>query len=133
MTVAKSLLVWLCFIPLAIVNGGARDFLLTSVAGQWALPLSGVTLSLLILLTTWALLPRLGKLSTKVRLQIGGLWLLLTLTFETVTGLAQGHTPAELLTAYDPATGNLWLLVLLTTAIAPVVVRRKAESSEKKR
>lgn len=52
MTVAKSLLVWLCFIPLAIVNGGARDFLLTSVAGQWALPLSGVTLSLLILLTT---------------------------------------------------------------------------------
>ena len=65
MTVAKSLLVWLCFIPLAIVNGGARDFLLTSVAGQWALPLSGVTLSLLILLTTWALLPRLGKLPPK--------------------------------------------------------------------
>ena len=79
------------------------------------------------------LLPRLGKLSTKVRLQIGGLWLLLTLTFETVTGLAQGHAPAELLTAYDPATGNLWLLVLLTTAFAPVVVRRKAESSGKKR
>ena len=40
---------------------------------------------------------------------------------------------AALLQAYDPATGNLWLLVLLTTAFAPVVVRRKAESSGKKR
>ena len=52
---------------------------------------------------------------------------------ETVMGLAQGLTPAELLTAYDPATGNLWLLVLLTTALAPIAVCRKAESSEKKR
>ena len=54
---------------------------------------------------------------------IGIGWALLTIAFEFATGLAGGNTVAELLAAYNPLTGNLWLLVLATTLLSPIIVK----------
>ena len=54
---------------------------------------------------------------------IGIGWALLTIVFEFATGLAGGNTVAELLAAYNPLTGNLWLLVLATTLLSPIIVK----------
>ena len=54
---------------------------------------------------------------------IGIGWTLLTIAFEFATGLAGGNTVAELLAAYNPLTGNLWLLVLATTLLSPIIVK----------
>ena len=51
-------------------------------------------------------------------------WALLTSVFEFAAGLAGGSTVSELLAAYNPLSGNLWLLVLLTTLLSPVIVRK---------
>lgn len=50
MNVIRSLLVWLCFIPVAILNGGLRQYVLVRWFGEvGANALSGVLLSLFIL------------------------------------------------------------------------------------
>ncbi len=126
MKILKSLLVWVCFIPAAILNGGLREHVLAGAVGEkWALPLSGIILSACIFLITWLLLPRAVKaLSSKDSLRIGICWVFLTIAFEFVSGLAGGSTITELLSAYNPLTGNLWLLVLAATLLSPVMAGR---------
>ena len=126
MKILKSLLVWVCFIPAAILNGGLREHVLVGAVGEkWALPLSGIILSACIFLITWFLLPRTVKaLSAKDSLRIGICWVFLTIAFEFASGLAGGNTVKELLAAYNPLTGNLWLIVLVTTLLSPVIAGR---------
>ena len=132
MKILKSLLVWVCFKPVAILNGGLREHVLArarehvlarALGEKWALPLSGIILSACIFLITWLLLPRTVKaLSAKDSLRIGICWVFLTIAFEFVSGLAGGSTMTELLAAYNPLTGNLWLLVLAATLLSPAAV-----------
>ena len=126
MNILKSLIIWFCFIPVAILNGGLREYVLTKAIGaEWALPVSGITLSVCIFLITWMLLPRIIKaFTTKDGWLVGIGWALLTIVFEFAAGLAGGNTASELLVAYNPLSGNLWLLVLATTLLSPIIVKR---------
>ena len=116
MNVIRSLLVWLCFIPVAILNGGLRQYVLVR---------SGVLLGLFILLITWQLLPRIVRYNQKESYRIGIVWMLLTIGFEFTFGLIGGVSFRELLSAYNPMSGNLWLLVVVTTFGAPRLVYEK--------
>jgi hypothetical protein len=56
---------------------------------------------------------------------IGAVWLTLTVVFEFVFGhFAMGHSWEVLFSAYDPRTGHLWWLVLLTLLLAPPLLGR---------
>ena len=125
MNILKSLIIWFCFIPVAILNGELREYVLAKAIGEkWALPVSGITLSACVFLITWLLLPRIMKVCTfKDCWLIGIGWALLTIAFEFAAGLAGGDTVSELLVAYNPLTGNLWLLVLATTLLSPIMVK----------
>ena len=126
MNVLRSLLVWLCFIPVAILNGGLRQYVLDRCLGEvGANALSGVLLSLFILLISWLLLPRIVRYNRKERYQIGIVWMLLTIGFEFTFGLTSGISFQELLSAYNPMSGNLWLLVVVTTFGAPRLIYEK--------
>ena len=122
MKILKSLIIWICFIPAAILNGGLREYVLAPAIGQkWALPASGIILNGLIFLITWLMYPRLIKNSTRKGKWLTGIvWMLLTVIFEFATGITGGNSISELLAAYNPLTGNLWLLVLATTLFSPV-------------
>ena len=77
-----------------------------------------------IFLITWLLLPRMTKTFTsKDGWLIGTGWVLLTIAFEFAAGLAGGSNVSELLAAYNPLSGNLWLLVLATTLLSPVITK----------
>lgn len=125
MNISKSFIIWFCFIPVAIFNGALREYVLAKAIGEeWALPASGITLSVCIFSITWLLLPRIMRLRTSMEAwQIGICWTLLTIGFEFISGLTSGNTMAELLSAYNPLSGNLWLLVLATTLLSPIVVK----------
>lgn len=126
MHVIRSLLVWLCFIPVAILNGGLRQYVLDRWLGEvGANALSGVLLSLFILLISGLLLPRIAKYNRKESYQIGIVWMLLTIGFEFTFGLTSGISFRELLSAYNPMSGNLWLLVVVTTFGAPRLIYEK--------
>ncbi len=122
----KAIAIWALFPPLAIANGVARDWLLAPRLGpDLALPLSGIILSVLILVVTWLLIGRLGRLSRSQYACVGALWLGATLAFEWLFGhYVVGVSWGSLLASYDPRAGNLWLLVLVTTAAAPYIGAR---------
>ncbi|MGI6243213.1 MAG: hypothetical protein ACOYJK_06725 [Prevotella sp.] len=125
MRLLKSFIVWICFIPVAILNGGLREYVLVGLVGEeTALPVSGILLSIFIFLVTWFVLPRLAKsCGMKECLTTGVCWTLLTVAFESATGIAGGSTVTEILAAYNPSTGNLWVLVLATTMLSPVLLK----------
>lgn len=117
----KSVVIWAAFIPLAILNGGLREKCLVPLIGsRLALPLSGLLAAGLFLLLAWGTLPWLGPLSPAGYRLLGLGWLALTVLFEFLFGrLVANKGWRELLAAYNPMGGNLWLLVLLTIALSP--------------
>lgn len=121
----KSILIWLAIIPLAILNGGLREtFLIPLLGEKFAQPLSGIILCLFIFLLSFIFVPRLGKGAAQTYRQIGFLWVVLTLSFETSFGLAEGLSFGEILKAYDITTGNLWLIVVIFIGIAPRLIAK---------
>lgn len=129
----KSILVWLCFIPSAIFNGGFREYILERyIDTALANTISGVILCIIILIITWLLLPRLVVLNRKESYITGLIWMLLTVIFEFILGIVTGIPMEELISAYNPLSGNLWMLVILTTMFSPVIISREKTSYKNK-
>ena len=128
----RSFLVWLLFIPLAVLNGAVRDLLLTPSLGDTAgRAVSSLTLSLLILGVTLLLVRKLGVDSPRGLLVVGGFWLALTVLFEfSFFVLVMGHPFDVLFAEYNLFRGRLWLLVLATTFVAPLLASRLRPPAE---
>jgi hypothetical protein len=123
--IKKSLFIWLSIIPLAVLNGGFREKILIPWIGEsHAEPISGIILCLLIFIVSMIFIPRIGKGEQKTYWKIGILWIVLTIVFEIILGIATGNSFAELIKAYDITTGNLWFLVVLFTGITPWLVAK---------
>jgi hypothetical protein len=122
----KAAAIWLLILAVAVLNGAFRELALVPGLGKpAALVLSGVLLSACILVISFMLVPRLGPFRTRHYLNIGLLWLVLTVTFEFAFGhLYQGRSWAELFQAYTFTDGNMWPLVLLVTLVAPLLAGR---------
>lgn len=117
---AKALAVWVIILLLAIANGILREALLIPKLGTSpGLVLSGVLLACLILVVAYLALPWLAMRSSRQLLLVGFGWLALTLIFEFAFGLLRGKALAEILRAYTFQDGNIWLIVLAVTAVAP--------------
>ncbi len=111
---------WFLLIPIAILNAGVREKILLPWLGFWSLPLSGLSLSLLIFLVTLALIPLFSTHRSSDYFWIGGLWLICTLGFEFLFGhYGLGKSWREILTIFDLTQGNLMILVLLSTFFSP--------------
>lgn len=112
--------VWLLILPLAVLNGAAREYFLIPRLGRApGLFLSGILLCAVIFALSFATIRWMRPHSTRDAWLIGGLWLAATLAFEFGLGLAQGKPVSELLAAYTFRGGNTWSLVVLTTLLAP--------------
>ncbi|MCL2682031.1 MAG: hypothetical protein FWE63_00930 [Bacteroidales bacterium] len=123
--IKKSILIWALIIPLAILNGGLREKVLIPWIGErCAEPISGTILCILILIVSLIFIPRIGKGESKIYWKIGILWIALTIIFEFIFGITTGHSFSELLKAYDITTGNLWLIIVIFTGIAPWLVAK---------
>jgi hypothetical protein len=124
--VLKCAAVWASFIPIAILNGLLREKCLVPLLGhRLALPLSGISGAVLFFLLAFFSLPWLGQLKPHHYRLMGMAWLAMTVLFEFLFGRLVAHKSwGELLQAYDLSTGNLWLLVLLMIAVAPLLAAK---------
>ncbi|WP_339803210.1 hypothetical protein [uncultured Marinobacter sp.] len=121
----KALAVWFIILLLAVLNGGLREaFLIPKFGNASGLVLSGVLLSVLILVVAYLALPWLGERRSAQLFTIGLGWLALTLVFEFSLGLWQGKSWQVMFEAYALTGGNLWPVVLLITALAPYLAGR---------
>lgn len=117
----KAIGVWLAIVIAAIVNGLFRESVLVPTIGaELALPLSGVLLSVLVLLVSFMLVSFLDSSKPKVLLATGLFWVTLTVSFEFLFGYyVVGKSWLEIIKAFNPLKGDLFFLVLFVTAIAP--------------
>jgi hypothetical protein len=113
---------WLVFLVLAIINGGARNSLYAPKVGEH----KGHIISSLIaicytLAGTYLFVNATAAIVTQTDLLlIGGLWLAITIVFEFGFGhYIIKHPWSHLLADYNLLKGRLWSLVLLTTFVSP--------------
>lgn len=121
----RAFLIWLALLVVAVLNGGLREGVLTPRMGQTvAHGISSIMLSAAILVVTWIAIPWIRPATPRDVITIGLGWLALTLAFEFGFGRLRGATWPELLVDYNVFRGRIWVLVLMSTAVAPYVTAR---------
>ncbi len=120
---ARALAIWLVLLLVAILNGMVRAVLLIPRIGDdWGHVLSTMTLCAAILGVAWLTVGWVRPATAQDAGLIGALWLVLTVAFEFLGGHYLFGQPWErLLADYDVRGGRIWVLVLVTTAAAPLV------------
>ncbi len=112
--------IWFLIVGTAVLNGLLRETVLVSILGEMALPVSGVSLAILVFLVTLVSVPFIGPAKTKTYLWIGIYWLALTLSFEFLFGhFVAGKAWREVLQVFNVQQGNLFSFVLLVTTFSP--------------
>lgn len=119
----RALLAWLVLLALAVVNGAAREaWLIPRIGASAGHAVSSLSLSALIFLLSWLTIGWINPATARDAFLIGLVWLALTLAFEFVAGHYVFRKPwNELLADYDVLSGRIWVLVLLTTTLAPLL------------
>ncbi len=122
----KAGLIWLAIAILAVGNGFVRESVLVPLLGsEAALPVSGISLSLIVLLVTWLTFGWIGEHSLAVYFLVGLQWVLMTLAFDFSLGyFVEGKSWSELMQIFNVADGNLFPLVLIVTLFAPYLIAR---------
>ena len=119
----RALLAWLVLLALAVVNGAAREaWLIPRIGASAGHAVSSLSLSALIFLLSWLTIGWINPATARDAFLIGLVWLALTLAFEFLAGHYVFRKPwNELLADYDVLSGRIWVLVLLTTTLAPLL------------
>lgn len=122
--IRATVLTWLVLLIAAIVNGVVREAVVTPMMSfTRARAISSISLSASILVLSWFLVPWIGPGSAGQALRVGAIWVGLTLLFEFGFGhYVSGKPWSELLADYNLFQGRIWILVLVTTFLAPWLV-----------
>lgn len=118
-----AILIWIMIIPIAILNGGFREYILVKL-GILARPLSGIILSVCIFVVAYFLVPKIKNCVKRDCIIFGVIWFVLTNLFDLVMYIRDGGGFADLLQSYNILTGNTWLLVVLSALFSPVIVMK---------
>jgi hypothetical protein len=122
----RYVLAWVPMLVIAVANGALRQTTYAKVMPELrAHQLSTLIGSAAIGLFIWFVIRTWPPSSGREALQIGLVWLLLTVVFEFFMGLVLTHRPLpEVLHEYNLFAGRVWLLFLIWLAVAPWVFFR---------
>ena len=128
----RATVIWFLLGFLAILNGAAREaFLRPAIGEQAGHIVSTLFFCLVILLVALVALGWIGPSSRKAALMVGVAWVVLAIAFEFLAGhYLFGSSWAQLFADYDVRAGRVWLLVLITSLLAPVWAYRLRPGSE---
>jgi len=122
----KATGIWFVILVAAVCNGIFREKILAPAFGpDLALPISGFLLAILVLIIAVSLVHKMGNAQHKTYLLIGLYWLVLTLFFEFIFGyFVADKSFREVIEIFNILKGNLFIVVLLVTAISPVIAAK---------
>lgn len=112
--------IWFLIIPIAIL---LRENVLNKL-GTISLPLSGIILSIGIFVIAYLLIPKIKNCDLKDYVIFGVIWFLLTNLFDLFMYISDGGGMKDLLYSYNFLNGNLWILVVITSFLSPIVVSK---------
>jgi hypothetical protein len=115
---------WFGLLCIAVANGALRELVYGPTLSELgAHQLSTLTACCAFFLYTWLVGKRWPIVDGTTAMKIGLMWLLMTVVFETwMVMVLQGKDLQALLHSYDIASGQLWVLVLLTALLSPLAV-----------
>lgn len=124
--VLKYFLAWFLMIPIAVLNGTVREFVYGPRMSELAAhQLSTFIAMVLFAVYTWILgriMPLAGALQA---LQVGLMWLVLTVVFEFGMGrFISGHSWSRLFEDYNLLAGRVWVLIPMSVFVLPYLVNR---------
>ena len=120
----KISLIWCIIAIFAVANGVFRvSFLELYIGKTLALPVSGITLSIIVFTITFLSFKLFDKSSSLTYLLIGIQWVSMTLAFEFIFGhFVMGISWLELFQVFNILEGNLFIIALLVTLFSPLLV-----------
>lgn len=124
--VSTTFLIWILFIPVAILNGLAREKLYKSQVGELrGHQLSTVSAIILFWLLAYALYSGvMHGVSGLTTFLLGVLLVVMTILFECGFGHFVDHLPwSTIWSDYNLLKGRIWILFLLTELVSPYLVR----------
>ena len=121
-----AFLIWVMIIPIAILNGGFREYVLVKLGGL-ARPLSGIILSVCIFIVAYLLVPKIKNCVKRDYFWFGVMWFILTNLFDLSAYIKNGEGFEGLIQSYNIFTGNTWVLVVLAALFAPMIVMKIKE------
>lgn len=116
----KHFLLWLPMIVIAFGNATLRELVLIKHFNEFrAHQLSTITLMILCTIYVWFVFPYLNIQNPKQSLQIGFVWVILTMVFEFVLGRLTNKSWEYLFRDYNLFAGRLWLVFLVCLLLLP--------------
>ena len=124
--IVKTTGIWFLIVFAAILNGMFREKVLTTLVGDnIALPISGLSLAVLVFVISLLFIPLVGKKDPKVFIFIGIYWVVLTLIFEFGFGyFVVGKSWQDILQVFNITKGDFFVFVLGVTAISPYLAAK---------
>jgi hypothetical protein len=119
--IGRAAAAWFGIMLIAVANGALRIFVIVPLTGEAVGHLvSTLFLCLFVIFAASFAVRWIGAAETGPLLLVGGLWLAMTLAFEFLAGhYLFGNSWERLLANYDVASGRIWVLVPVTTLLAP--------------
>ena len=120
----KIILLWLFMAACAILNGVVREKILNRYfRKKTSLQISGIILSIVIFIISWFYVSSISHKTFEFYLFVGIFWLSLTLIFEYGLGyFVERKTISDINKIFNIKNGDLFLLVLFSTAFSPLIV-----------
>jgi fumarate reductase subunit D len=117
---------WLLILALAMANGAFRETVLSPRIGTAvAHVISTFILLVAVVLLSWLFVRRFAdRYDASDMLQVGVVWLVLTLLFEFGLGYLRGYSWEKMLADYNVLNGRVWVLIPLAVLIAPSLIYR---------
>jgi hypothetical protein len=130
MSTLKILRVWLVLAGLMVCNGVLRVGILSKVLPPRLSEIVSALLGVVIVISASRSFLRGERPQTMDEVyRVAGLWLILTLVFETSVGVLGGLTWRELIAAYAVWDGAVWPLVLISVVAAPFIWLPRADDA----
>ncbi|MCW1949141.1 MAG: hypothetical protein KIH89_001685 [Candidatus Shapirobacteria bacterium] len=126
----SSIFFWFILLILALINATIRETtykpLLVPYIGIWAHQISSLTGIILFFLAIYFFLKKTkNKYTQKDLINVGLLWILMTIIFECFMNIFIRHLSfQQVLQTYYFWTGDTWFFVLLSLLISPLIVHR---------
>jgi hypothetical protein len=116
----RAVAIWFLIALAKSVHGTIRRLFIAPVMGDLSARQIGVlTGSTIIFLISWLSIRWIGARKFTYQLEVGALWVVLTVLFEVGLGLALGYPQARILSDYKVAQGGLMGFGLLFMLFVP--------------
>jgi len=119
--IPRAIVIWVLLAVLAVATAGLRTGVITPRIGErWGHLVGTLIFCLVIFFVAWLSIGWIGPARHRDTMYIGILWVVMTVAFEFLAGhYLFGNSWDKLLADYNLARGRIWVLVLISTYLAP--------------